>query len=166
MVSSTHQFHCRGYAPACNVDIFARHEKMAAHRKQSGACIHEIANARIIAYRCITLCPPVVYGLFIHSWAAHSFIPFNLAQPEPNMCGLYRFLDDCKQVVGQGCQIHILAHTEPRAESGQLLGGVVLTTVETPINRALNTSSQWLEQGCDPERRANDSQLVNPREAV
>src|SRR5260221_11400232 len=65
-------------------------------------------------------------------------------QPQRDMRGLHRLLHHGQQLLAQLVQVHLLP--QGGAESGHGLGGVILATIEAPVNDPLDASTERLEQ--------------------
>src|SRR5215472_13776028 len=79
---------------------------------------------------------------------------FRWTQPERDMRGLHGLLYYGQQVLTQLLQVDFLA--QGRAESWHRLGGVILSTIEAPVNNPLDAPTERLEQKVDSQRGEDD----------
>src|SRR5438874_2488149 len=73
------------------------------------------------------------------------------AQPERDMTGLHRFIDDREQILAQLAQVNFIP--QRCAERLQRFSSIILATIETSVDDGLNASSQGLEESRNGEGR-------------
>lgn len=71
------------------------------------------------------------------------------AQPQRHMRWLHRLLHHCYQLLAELVEIDFAA--QRGVERLQCPGGIVLATVEAPVNDVLNATAQGLEEDDDQE---------------
>src|SRR6266566_668708 len=79
------------------------------------------------------------------------------SQPERDMGGLHRFFNHRYQFLSQPLQVYLIA--QGSAEGSKGTGGIVLPTVEAPIDDLLNAMAQRLEQGGDHKSRGDNGDV-------
>ena len=72
----------------------------------------------------------------------------------------HRLLDHCDQFLSYLLQFHLIA--QGGTESGKRPGCVILASIKATINEDLDASSQWLEERCNHEGRADNQERVLP----